>query len=222
MNNPLHSRLVDQVASHEADRAAVAARVEALQTSLRRRQSAAMSIPAAETAFNRLVRENRVLESNYTMLSSRYQEMLLRENLAGHFPAALHVIEAATAPTLPAPSPLPRTAAAAGLAGLVLGLAAALFFESLDDRIRTPQDAERALGVPVLAQIPVQGGLRPSPAPAVFIIAIVVAAMLALAAAVTRLYGGTTVIRTVTSTTVAWLGNLQPAMGSIGLAGDER
>ena len=126
------------------------------------------------------------------------------------------------APTRPAPSPLPKTAAAAGLAGLVLGIAAALFLESLDDRIRTPQDAERALGVPVLAQIPVQGSLRPSPAPAVFIIAIVIAVMLALAAAVTRFYGATTVIRNVASTTVAWLGNPQPAMGAIGLAGDER
>lgn len=76
--------------------------------------------------------------------------------------------------------------------------------------------------MPVLAQIPAQGSLRPSPAPAVFIIAIVITVMLALAAAVTRLYGATTVIRTVTSTTVAWLGNSQPALGSIGLAGDER
>lgn len=99
VNNPLHARLLDQIVGFEVERSAVSARVEALQTTLRRRQSAAMSIPAAETAFNRLLRENRVLESNYTMLSSRYQEMLLRENLAGHFPAALHVIEAATAPT---------------------------------------------------------------------------------------------------------------------------
>ncbi len=222
MNNPLHARLLDQIVGYEVDRAAVSARVVALQTTLRRRQAAAMSIPAAETEFNRLTRETRVLESNYTMLSNRYQEMLLRENIAGHFPAALQVIEAATAPSRPAPSPLPKTAAAAGLAGLVLGIAAALFLESLDDRIRTPQDAERALGVPVLAQIPVQGSLRPSPAPAVFIIAIVIAMMLALAAAVTRFSGATTAVRTVASTIVSWLGNPQPSMGAIGLAGDER
>ncbi len=222
VNNPLHARLLDQIVNYEVDRTALAARAEALQVTVRRRAAAAMTIPAAETEFNRLNRENRVLESDYATLSARYQDFLLRENLAGNYPATLLVVEAANAPARPAPSPLPRTTAAAGLAGMVLGIAVALFLESLDDRIRTPEDAERALGVPVLAQIPAQGNLKPSPAPAVFIVALVIAVMLALAAAVTRFNGATTVIQNVASTTVAWLGNPQPLMGAIGLAGDER
>ncbi len=222
VNNPIHARLLDQIVNHEVERTALAARVEAFQVTLRRRAAAALTIPAAETEFNRLVRENHILESNYTTLSSRYQEILLRENLAANFPAALRVVEPAAASSRPAPSSLPRTAAAAGLAGLVLGIAAAFFLESLDDRIRTPEDAERALGVPVLAQIPAQGGLKPSPVPAVFVLVLVIAVMLALAAAVTRFHGATSAIRTAAVTTVAWLGNPQPVLGAIGLAGDDR
>ena len=222
VNNPIHARLLDQIVNYEVERTALGARAEALQVTLRRRTAAALTIPAAETEFNRLTRENRILESNYTTLSTRYQEILLRENLAGNFPAALQLIEAAVPPARSLPSPLPRTAAAAGLAGLVLGIAAALFLESLDDRIRTPQDAERALGVPVLAQIPAQGNMKSSPAPAVFVLVLVIAAVLALAAAVTRLQGATGAIRTMAATTVAWLGNAQPAVGAIGLAGDDR
>jgi uncharacterized protein involved in exopolysaccharide biosynthesis len=222
MNNPIHARLLEQIANYEVERAALTARVEALRVMVGRRTAVAMTIPSAETEFNRLTRENRILEAEYTTLSGRYQEFLLRENLAGHYPASLLVVEAATPPVKPLPAPLPRTAAAAGLAGLVLGIAVALFLETLDDRIRTAEDAERALGVPVLAQIPVHGSARPSPAPAVFMIALAIALMLALAAAVTRFYGAAPVIRKIASASVTWLGNPQPAFGAIGLAADER
>jgi capsular polysaccharide biosynthesis protein len=42
----------------------------------------------------------------------------------------------------------------AGLLGLVLGASLVLLTESMDTRIRTPNEAEGAFGVPVLASIP--------------------------------------------------------------------
>ena len=39
---------------------------------------------ATEAEFTRLMRENRILEANYTMLATRYQDLLLRENEAGY------------------------------------------------------------------------------------------------------------------------------------------
>ena len=161
-SNPIHARLLGDVVTLEVERTALAARVEGLRITQRRRLAQAQVIPAAETEFNRLVRENRVLEANYTALSTRYQEILLRENQAGFFPASLQLIEPAAAPTRPVPSSFPRTAAAAALAGLVLGVLAALVLESLNDRIRGSHDAERVFGVPVLATIPQQGGPTPA------------------------------------------------------------
>lgn len=180
VNNPVHATLLANVASLEVDRTAVAARVQALEVMHRRRQAAGMSVPGAETEFNRLTRENRVLEANYQTLSTRYQEILLRENQAGFFPASLHLVEPAAAPNRPVPSSLPRTAAAAALAGMVLGVVVALMIGSLDDSIRGARDAELALGVPVLAQVPAQGNTRLSPAPAAaagILLALVLAAL---------------------------------------------
>jgi uncharacterized protein involved in exopolysaccharide biosynthesis len=222
VNNPIHARLLDQIVNHEVDRTAIGARVEALQVTLRRRQAVAMSIPAAETEFNRLMRENRVLESNYMTLSNRHQEIVVRENMAGSFPASLQVVEPAMPPARPAPSSLPRTATAAALAGLVLGIAAALFLDSLDDRIRTPQDAERALGVPVLAQIPAQGGMRPAPATTFFAIGVFLAVLLAIAAAV-RYQGDVPAgLRRTAAAVTSWATTSQPAGWAIGVAGEGR
>ncbi len=207
-SNPVHARLVGDIVTLEVERAAVAARVAGLQSTQSRLRGAALSIPSAETEFRRLMRENRVHESNYTMLSGRYQDILLRENLAGFYPASLQLVESALAPARATPSAFPRTAAAAAFAGVVLGVLAALFLEALDDRIRSAQDAEHVLGVPVLAQIPAQGQVRTAPATAIFAVGIVLAATVATAA-VARGYvvvpeaasGG---IRTVATTVASW------------------
>lgn len=209
-SNPIHARLLSDVVSLEVERAAVAARVEALQTVQRRIQAAVLSLPSAETEFNRLTRENRVLESNYTTLSTRYQEILLRENQAGFFPASLQLIEAASSPARATPSSFPKTAAAGGLAGLVLGMMAALFLESLDDRIRSVRDAERVLGVPVLASVPLQEQPRTAPAPAMIAVGFVIALALA-AAVVSRNYPSVSMaaaggLRSATTTVASWVG----------------
>jgi capsular polysaccharide biosynthesis protein len=46
------------------------------------------------------------------------------------------------------------------VAGLALGVGAAFVVEQFDDRVRTPEDVERTLGVPVLGIVPVFGGKR--------------------------------------------------------------
>ncbi len=216
-NNPLHARLLGDILTLEVERAALNARIEALQLAQRRREAALLAIPSTETEFNRLSRENRMLESNYTTLAGRYQEIILRENEAGFFPASLQIIEAAVPPTEPSASGFPKTAAAAGLAGLVVGLLGALVLEGLDDRLRSAQDAERVLGVPVLAQIPTHGPARTAPAPAVFAVGILLAAVVGTAAvargyvAVPRPAGDR--MRSVVSTVTSWMGGAQPADG---------
>jgi uncharacterized protein involved in exopolysaccharide biosynthesis len=220
--NPIHTRLVGDIVTMEVDRAAAAARLQALQTVQRRREAAMMTIPSAETAYNRLVRENRVLEANYTTLSTRYQEMLLRENQAGFFPASLQVVEAAIAPARPITT-FPRTAAAAGALGLLVGIAGALFLETLDDRIRGSQEAERVLGVPVLAEIPMQGGAKPAPSPAVlaFIGVLLAGSLAAGGFAYDRTHAETGGIRSVVASTMSWVRGA-PSAESITTTADQR
>ncbi|MGQ0549370.1 MAG: GumC family protein [Armatimonadota bacterium] len=214
--NPIHARLVADIVTQEIEQAAVSARVSALQSTLRRRQGQVAIVPAVEVEFNRLARENRIMEANYTLLSTRYQEILLRENEAGFSPASVQLVEAAVAPGRAEPSAFPRFGAAAGFAGLILGILAALLLESMDDRIRTAQDAERALGVPVLAQIPAHGTPRPAPATAMFTFMFVLLLMGGAAwAAIARGYvtvpiGASERIQDAATVVANWLGSPQP------------
>ncbi|MDR7418481.1 MAG: hypothetical protein QN178_06190 [Armatimonadota bacterium] len=205
--NPTHTRLVSDIVTMEVERAAAAARLQALQVAQRRRQAAVSTLPSAESEYLRLVRENRILESNYTSLATRYQEAVLREQQAGFFPASLQVVETARPPQR-ANTTFPITAAAAAALGLLLGAAGALFLETLDDRIRDAQEAERVLGAPVLAEIPMQGAVRTAPSPAVLaLIGIVVAGLVAFAGyAYTRRSAiPADSLRTVAATVMAWV-----------------
>jgi len=181
-SNPIRSALMSDLVTQQVEQAAINARIAAVQYTLRRRQQEIQTLPSTETEFNRLARETRILETNYTRLSSRLQDLILRENEAGFSPASVHGIEAAVPPLLADARAFPRFAAAAGAAGLLLGIIAALLLELLDDRVRTAQDAERVLGVPVLAQIPAHGQPRVAAAPAVFVLILLLAASAAWAA----------------------------------------
>jgi polysaccharide biosynthesis transport protein len=67
----------------------------------------------------------------------------------------VRVVESATPPTMPA---RPRTVLVrvlSAILGLGLGIGFALVAESIDNRVRSPEDIERVLGVPVIGFVPV-------------------------------------------------------------------
>ena len=225
-NNPVHARLLSDAVNLQLELAVIGARIEVLQSTQRRRQAELMSIPSVEAEYNRMMRENRILEANYTMLASRYPQIVLRENEAGFLPASLQLIEAATPPPTTARAAFPKAAQAAGLVGLLVGLVAALFLDAFDDRVRSARDAERALGVPVLAQIPTQGQPRTAPAPAVFAIGILIAVAIATAAAARGYIAVPAAagdgMRSVVSTVTSWVGGPRPAGGETGVVAGGR
>jgi uncharacterized protein involved in exopolysaccharide biosynthesis len=227
-NNPTHARLVSDIVGLEVERAAVGARTEALAQTLQRRRSDINSMPSLLTDSTRLQREIAIQEANYRGLSSRYQDLLLRENEAGFYPASVQVIEAATAPSR-VTSSFPRVAAAAAGAGLILGFIIALFLEALDDRVRNAQDAERVLGVPVLAEIPTHGQKEKTvPASAMFSILLVLGLAVALSAIVrgyfaspasATAFAAAESVRSAAANVASWATRPQPQVGFIGLGG---
>jgi uncharacterized protein involved in exopolysaccharide biosynthesis len=67
----------------------------------------------------------------------------------------IRVVEAATVPPFPI---RPRTQlifTLAAVCGLALGVGVAFLVDSLDNRVRTPADIERVLGVPIVGVVPV-------------------------------------------------------------------
>ncbi|HWP29343.1 MAG TPA: hypothetical protein VNM50_07375, partial [Chloroflexota bacterium] len=173
--NPLHTQFLGQVATLEVERAATTARLEAIAAVQSRRQAGLRTLPSIESGMAMLLRENEILEQTYAMLSQRHQEALIRESEAAFVTAGVQVMETAVVPNVPISSGLPLQTGIAGLIGLFLGVAAAIFLESTDDKIRSPQDAERTLGVPILAEVPDISPPRTAPAGAALVIALILA-----------------------------------------------
>lgn len=87
----------------------------------------------------------------YESLYARQQELLVDASLKR---GEAEIVSLASTPVAPI-SPKPRRdGILGGFVGLLLGLGFAFLREQLDDRIRTREDVDAALGLPVLAELP--------------------------------------------------------------------
>lgn len=152
--NPIYDQLLTDIANYEVDRASLLARIGGLRVVERQRRLRNAAFPSIETGLNQLVRENETQAENYKTLSEKYQSALIRENEAGYIFAGIQIMEPAVIPSRTAGVRPLLQVGLAGLAGLLLGIIAAVLLETSDDRIRTSGDAERTLGAPVLAEVP--------------------------------------------------------------------
>lgn len=110
------------------------------------------SLPEKETTLAALTRERDVLEQVYLMLRERLEEVRIAEAMRT---PEVAVIDPAVPPRAPV-SPRPTLNLVLGtFLGLFLGIGIALGLEFLDSTIRSPDEAEALLGLPVLGRIPV-------------------------------------------------------------------
>ncbi|MDR7550834.1 MAG: polysaccharide biosynthesis tyrosine autokinase [Armatimonadota bacterium] len=149
--NPLHQSLAGQIISLEVDREAARAKEIALGGIVQRYVRDARAVPSNEVQLARLTRDVKVAEQTYLLLSQKLQEARIAEaSIVGD----LRFLDRATPPAAPV-SPRTRLNALFGtLLGLMVGVAAVLTLESIDTTIKTPEEAEQVLGLPVLATIP--------------------------------------------------------------------
>jgi len=188
--NPVHDQMLTQIAGLQVDRAATAARLSALATVQGQRQAVLLPLAAQQRGLTALLRESQILTQSYSLLADRYQTARLRESEAGFMPAGVQVVEPATVPAAPVSAAVPVRVGLGGLVGLLLGLMAAVLLESTDDRIRSPQDAERTLGVPVLAEVPdMSPPPRVAPAGAALLIGLVLTLLVGTSVVVARTGG---------------------------------
>jgi len=187
--NPVHDQMLTQIAGLQVDRAATAARLSTLATVERGRQAVLLPLAAQQRGLTALLRENQILTQSYSLLADRYQTARLRESEAGFMPAGVQVVEPAVVPAAPVSAAVPVRVGLGGLVGLLLGLMAAVLLETTDDRIRSPQDAEHALGVPVLAEVPDMSPPRVAPAGAALVIGLVLTLLVGTSMVVARTNG---------------------------------
>ncbi|MDR7555335.1 MAG: polysaccharide biosynthesis tyrosine autokinase [Armatimonadota bacterium] len=149
--NPLRADLAGQVIKLEVERQALAAREAALAAVVGQYARDVRDLPPKEVALARLTRDFKVAEETYLLLSQKLQEARIAES---QVVGDLRIVDRATPPEVPVrPRPL-RNALFGALLGLMVGVGAAFVQEALDTTFRTPDEAARVLGLPLLGAIP--------------------------------------------------------------------
>jgi capsular exopolysaccharide synthesis family protein len=131
---------------------------EALAANVGDLRLTALNEQGRRVQYNILKREVDTNRTLYDALLQRYKEVAAAAGIATN---NLSVIDLAQVPVSPSSPNLIRNMLIALAAGI--GLAAALVFgrEQLDDVIRTPDDAQRKLGLPLLGVIPMSDKADP-------------------------------------------------------------
>lgn len=101
--------------------------------------------------YNILQRELDTSRSLYDALLQRYKEVGVT---AGVSTNNISIVDQADTPVAPSSPNLILNLALATLAGLGLGILAAIIIEALDETLATPEDVETKLGAPALGVIP--------------------------------------------------------------------
>lgn len=105
----------------------------------------------ARVQLNQLEREATADRTIYETYLNRYKQTIEQE---GYAVREARMVSQAEPPSMPASPKLVPYAALGLLAGLGFGFCLALLRESLDDRVRSPEELEKAVGLPVIDLIP--------------------------------------------------------------------
>lgn len=155
--NPIHDTLATQYATVAAQVSADQARYDAIQGQLAATNRQLVDLMDKERELDVLMRERELAVASYASLAKELDEAQLLDKLALQDNANVRILQTAQAPAEPNNLQLLVVAV-----GFVLAMLATLFTAFLCDLMRsgylTPEQLERAVGLPVLATLP----LRPS------------------------------------------------------------
>ncbi len=149
--NPAYTTFLNNLVEAEGQALSSSAKIAGLEQSIAERKSALRRLPEQQFRMAQLERDVQIAEKTYLVLQDRYQSMRIAEESTL---ATVQVIEPAVLPTSPV-SPRPMRNLILGLLlGTMVGIGLAALQESLDDSLRTPEDVEKEVGLPLLGIIP--------------------------------------------------------------------
>lgn len=149
--NPIHQVLLQAKIQADAEISAAHAQKAEIDRILAENERDMSQLPAKEQSVTRLMREAQVAQEIYVMLAKRHEEARISEVMQ---PTELQIIDAAIAPVRPISPRKGLNAVIAGMLGLFIGVALAMYMEYSNRTIRSAQEASDALGLPVLATVP--------------------------------------------------------------------
>ena len=128
---------------------------DSLAQRLAESRTALLDIRDQTADYNALKREHTALLSVYDGLMTRIKETGIIADVGANNVA---ILDLAAVPTQPYTPNLRENLLRALVAGLVIGLLLIVLVEKMDDSVKTTEEAERLLGVPLLGGFPYLGG----------------------------------------------------------------
>ena len=159
VRNPLYQAFSDKLVGMSIEAVTLAQKRKDLADQYAIAKKRLDEFPAWEKEWNRLQREYQQASASLTNFAANAGNLEIR---TGYQKPGPSVMQYAVTPKAPISPNKPRNILFAGLLGIFLGLCLALLQELFDDRINSPEEAERALRVPNLGLIPLieESGLR--------------------------------------------------------------
>ena len=149
-SNVVHTGLLQAKIQAEASSEAGKAQKVAIQSEVDKRMLNLGELPIKEYKLTRLLRDAKVAEQIFVMMSQRYEEARINEVMT---PRDLQLVDEAALPLAKISPNNTVNVAIGALLGLCLGVVLAFVFEYLNRTIRTAEDVGYFLKLPVLGQI---------------------------------------------------------------------
>ena len=149
--NPIHQGLIQSQIQSEVEIAARTAQKQAIQNILNTSQQELGKLPAKEQGLAKVMRDAAVNQEIYIMLAKRHEEARISEVMQ---PTDVQVIDVAIEPDKPISPKKTLNVVIAAILGLFIGLAVAFILEYMNKTVKTAEDVQRYLDLPVLGAIP--------------------------------------------------------------------
>lgn len=152
--NALHQSLMKSVLENQAGLEAAEAREKNLRNHLASIKEELAVLNDRELELNRLTRQINIYEENYQLYRRKVEDKKISQAMDLARMANISIIQPASLPLEPLPRRTTFKMLMAILLGITAGLGITLIAEFMDRTVRTAQEVESSLGVPVLGTIP--------------------------------------------------------------------
>lgn len=151
MPNQTRAELIGRLASARAELRGLQAAHDNLEAIVSQGRGMMNTMGPLQVMLARLNREREMAEAAYKELESERRQLAIRQKA---WRDSAQIIQPAAVPLSPIRPRKTLNLMFATLMGLCLGVSMAFLQEFLDDRVNSPEDAERTVGLPVLGYIP--------------------------------------------------------------------
>jgi uncharacterized protein involved in exopolysaccharide biosynthesis len=151
--NPTYEFLRQELAKARADLATLRAKAVSASKVDRDYRQTLVDRDQKQLQQEALLRDVKTSEANYLLYLNKKEEAHISEAFDKNRILNVSIAQPATIPFLPV-NPMPLTLVVGWLVACLVGMGAAFVEDRLDPQVRSPQQIERYLDVPILAELP--------------------------------------------------------------------